>query len=64
MQYTVIISNVGTVHDSTSGSNAHRDFWEYKKASTSGVGRCGGEAVTLMGDGNIIKEHVPKGARR
>lgn len=59
MNYTVIVGNVGTVHDSTSGSNAWRDFWEYKKASASGVGRCGGEPVTLMGDGEIIKEHLP-----
>lgn len=64
MQYEVIVGNVGRVHDSTSGTNAHRDFWEYTKASESGVGRCGGETVTLMGDGNIIKEHTPKGARR
>jgi len=64
MQYEVIVSNIGTVHSSTSGSNAHRDFWEYKAASVTGHGRAGGETVTLMGDGNVIKEHIPKGPKR
>lgn len=59
MKYTVVVGNVGQVHESTSGTNAWQDFISYRALSATGMGKVGGEPVTLMGDGEIIKEHLP-----
>tara|TARA_R110000851_G_scaffold54489_3_gene128572 strand:+ start:52 stop:246 length:195 start_codon:yes stop_codon:yes gene_type:complete len=59
MQYTVIVSNIGTVHESTDGAKARLDFISYRALSATGMGRAGNETVTLMGDGEIIEEHLP-----
>ena len=57
MRYQVIVGNIGTVYDGDSWNEAKKTYGEYKRISQSGVGRAGGESVTLM-DGEEIKyEH-------
>lgn len=57
MRYQVIVGNIGTVYDGSNMIEANRTYGEYKRQSLSGIGRAGGESVTLM-DGEEIKyEH-------
>ena len=62
VRYEVIVGNVGTVYDGFSRSAALTKYSTYVKSSRSGGGRAGGEDVTLMRDGDIVKEH--SGRRR
>ena len=54
--YEVIVGNIGTVYRGTSFSAAQKDFATYREQSQSGYGRAGGESVTLMRDGEVIRE--------
>lgn len=55
--YEVIVGNVGTIYDGGSYREALKRFKTYVEISKSGSGRAGNEDVTLMRDGEIIKEH-------
>jgi len=54
--YEVIVSNIGTVYRGSSRTEATRLFREYVALSKQGAGRAGGESVTLMEDGEPIRE--------
>lgn len=56
--YEVIVGNVGSVYTGTSSSEAIEKYDSYVEKSKSRTGgRVCGEFVTLMKDGEIIKEH-------
>ena len=55
--YEVIVGNIGTVHQGHNRKEAEKVFTFYVKDSKTGLGRSGGEAVTLMRDGEPIREY-------
>lgn len=57
-QYSVIVRNVGTVLETTNRNEAIKTYGEYKRISTAGVGRAGGEDVTLFCDDAPLYEHL------
>lgn len=57
MKYQVIVGNIGTVTDTDNKAEATGDYWDYVDLSISDYGRGGNEDVTLMEDGEPIKEH-------
>jgi len=58
MSYQLIVGNIGTVHASTSLTAALLHFREYQSQSESGIGRAGGENVTLLKHGEPVKEFI------
>ena len=60
--FTVVVGNVGTVHETTKESDALFSARCYVDRSKSGRGRCAGEPVTVLDpDGEIIAEYIPDG---
>lgn len=58
IRYTVIVGNIGTVHDEATGRRlALRWFTDYVEKSKTDSGRCAGEDVTILRDGAIWKEY-------
>ena len=57
--FEVIVGNIGTVHEGDDFGKAITHFQDYRHLSAHGVGRGGYEDVTLMHDGNPIREWVP-----
>jgi hypothetical protein len=55
--YEVIVGNIGTVYGGVSKAAALKKYTTYVRQSKSESGRAGGEDVTLMSDGEPIKEH-------
>lgn len=55
--YRVIVGNVGTVHDSLDRQAAENCYFEYVTRSSTGYGRVAGEPVSLLQDGEPIKEY-------
>jgi hypothetical protein len=55
--YEVIVGNIGTVYTGTSKAEAIKRFNTYVAQSKSLRGRAGGESVTIIKDGEPIKEH-------
>ena len=56
--YSVIVSNVGTVHCDRSSTTALDIFEDYRELSArSHTGRCAGQDVTLMIDDTIFKQY-------
>ena len=51
--YEVIVGNVGTVHSGTNQRQAIQVYREYLDMVRLSTGRCAGEDVTLMKDGEI-----------
>lgn len=58
MVYEVVVGNIGTVHHGNDRRTAERVFAEYVSQSKEGYGRASGEPVTLLGDGEILKEYA------
>lgn len=58
--YEVIVGNIGTVHTGNNPIEARKVYGEYKTLSQSGHGRAAGEPVTIMRDGDIDLEYIPK----
>lgn len=56
--YQVIVGNIGTVLTTDSVKEARHVALIYIKQSSSGVGRAGGEDVTIMCDGGIFSEYI------
>jgi len=52
--YEVIVGNVGTVYTGKSGREARLTFACYLDRSKSNRGRCAGESVTLLADGEAV----------
>lgn len=57
--YTVLVGNIGQVHEGQSRDEARKRYDEYVVQSNSGIGRAGHEQVTLFEDGEPIAEHDP-----
>ena len=55
--YTVIVGNVGTVHETSSLRDAQFCARTYVDRSKSNRGRCAGEPVTLCCNGEPIEEY-------
>jgi hypothetical protein len=55
-KYQVIVSNVGTVYDGNDEQAAKKEYSEYVSFSKEKYGRCSGENVTLLEDGEPISE--------
>jgi hypothetical protein len=58
MVYEVVVGNIGTVHHGNDRRTAEHVFAEYVSQSKAGYGRASGEPVTLLGDGEILKEYA------
>lgn len=56
-RYEVVVDNVGTVYRGASGVEARKEYAAYVKQSRTGMGRAGGESVTLYKNGGTVKEH-------
>ena len=54
--YTVIVSNIGTVHSSLYKRDAEQVFNDYVVRSREKIGRASGETVTLLYGGEIVCE--------
>lgn len=59
-QCEVVVGNVGLVYSGTDHAEAMRIYLRYRQISQDGVGRPGGEAVTLFVDGRIEAEYAGK----
>ena len=57
-EYEVICGNIGSVYSGNSRSEVDKVFAEYVFASESTFGRASGEDVTIMQNGEPIKEHI------
>ena len=57
--YEVIVGNVGRVYEGTSKREADKVYHDYIEISRSGLGRAGGEEVTLFVDGEFADCYVP-----
>ena len=57
--YEVIVGNVGTVYSGSDATNAETIYAGYVETSLGSVGRASGEPVTLMQDGEPVREHTP-----
>jgi hypothetical protein len=55
----VVVGNIGTVYSGYNGADARIKYGQYVKLSKLGVGRAGGEQVTMFTDGEIVYEHNP-----
>lgn len=55
--YEVLVGNIGTVHKGSSKSVAEKVYKDYVSISKRGIGRAGGEDVSLWKDGEIIRDH-------
>ena len=55
-EYELIVGNIGTVYSGSSKKEALKHYSIYVKQSKTGRGRAGGEDVTLMQNGEPIKE--------
>lgn len=58
--YEVLVGNIGLVHAGPSYAVALRVFNDYKKLSNAGLGRAAHEPVTLLKDGEPLKEFYPE----
>lgn len=56
--FQVVVGNIGTVINTSDKAKAQHAFNEYVSQSKSGVGRAGGETITLFQDDEILMEHV------
>ena len=57
-RWEVIVGNIGRVYEDYNALWARSYFNTYVGQSKRGEGRAAGENVTLMCDGEIMKEHV------
>lgn len=60
MRYELIVGNIGTVLRTKSEAVALREFEEWRKISLELYCRCSNEEVTLLLDGEPIREYVPE----
>lgn len=57
MKYQIVVGNVGTVKDTDNQAEALYMFEVYKAYSQTNYGRTAGEDVTLLVDGEPVKEY-------
>jgi hypothetical protein len=58
-KYEVIVGNIGTVYSGDDETEAHKTYDEYREQSQEGYGRAVGEPVTLLEDGEYVKDYWP-----
>lgn len=56
--FEVIVGNIGTVHAGNNIVSADCKYKTYVKSSQSPYGRASGETVTLLKNGEIVKEYI------
>ncbi len=56
--YQVIVGNIGTVYEGDDEFEAYATFQMYRIDSKYSRGRAAGESVTLLADGEVVKEYV------
>jgi len=57
-KYEVLVGNIGTVYSGGSFKEAQQNYIDYIKKSKANVGKAAGEDVTLLKEGEILKEHA------
>jgi len=57
-QYQIVVGNIGTVYYGSNRAQAEHTYKEYVSQSKSNYGRAGGETVTMLKHGEIVREHV------
>jgi hypothetical protein len=60
MQYEIIVGNIGYVHDGDDLNEALKVFQDYVNQSESGYGRAAWEDVTLLEEGEPVREFYGK----
>lgn len=55
-KYVVVVGNIGTVLNTDDLAAAEKLYESYRKMSHKGIGLVGGEPVTLLENGDPIKE--------
>lgn len=60
----VIVSNVGIVHRGNNYVKACEVYGKYKRLSDGTQGRCSGESVTLLQNGEVKLEHFGTGQQK
>lgn len=60
MKYSVIVGNVGTVHETNNRRTAVIEFNRAVTRSKTGAGRDAGEPVTLMADDEPVRDYEPQ----
>ena len=58
--YSVHVSNIGTVCSGVTEEEARADFDEYSKQSENGIGRAGGETISLFHGEELEEEYCPE----
>lgn len=56
--YEILVGNIGSVFYGTNGFEAYAQFQVYCGLSKAYYGRASGEDVTLLKDGEIVKEYI------
>jgi hypothetical protein len=64
LRFEVIVGNIGTVYDGASRKDANTTFNVYVELSQRQTGRAAGENVTMLIDGDIVKEFDGKLGKR
>jgi hypothetical protein len=62
-QYEVVVGNIGTVYSGGSFAAAKKASATYVAQSKTGKGRAGGEDVTILADGEIVREFLGSNSR-
>jgi hypothetical protein len=57
-EYLVVVGNLGTVHSGANRADAMKTFTEYVSQSKRKQGRAANEDVTVMQDGEPIREYI------
>lgn len=57
-KYSVLVGNIGEVYSGYSEDEAEDNFSEYVAQSESKFGRAAGEIVSMLRNGEIVKEHI------
>ncbi len=58
-KYTVIVGNIGLVHEGNNPVEASSIYGEYKRQSKNNYGRAAGESVCVMKDDEILYTYDP-----
>lgn len=57
--YTVVVSNIGIIHECEDELCAKKSYNDYVKLSSDNVGIAGGEEVSLLKDGDAVSCYAP-----
>ena len=57
--YQVVVGNLGTVYTGANATDAATQYAAYVEISLGSVGRTAGQPVTMLQDGEPVREHTP-----